>query len=216
VGKSGAGKSTLLHLIAGLQRATRGIVKFNGVDTREADLSSLRQHIGLVFPEDQIVSGSVRDNILLGRDVPDADFRWACGLTHLDADVDLLPRGYSTPLMPGAENLAFGLRRRILFARMIVHRPELLLIDEAFDGVEDSMKLTMIDELFSEPSWTIICVSHDPEIVRRADHIYLLENGRIAESGSPQELARSQSSSFSALFPEAAQYTHRSNSGDDQ
>lgn len=207
VGKSGAGKSTLLHLICGLEDPTRGVIRFNDVDTREADLKALRKQIGLVFPEDQIIAGSVRDNILLGRSIPEDQFRWACRLLRLDADVELLPRGYATRLAPGAETIAFGLRRRILFARMIVGRPNLLLLDEAFEGIEDNMKLTMLDDLFAEPTWTIICVSHDPEIVRRVDTVYLIEDGKISESGSPSSLGRSGSAGFCRLFPEAARFS---------
>jgi ABC-type bacteriocin/lantibiotic exporter with double-glycine peptidase domain len=203
VGRSGAGKSTLLHLICGLEEPAQGVIRFNDIDTREVDLKSLRSQIGFVFPEDQIISASVRDNILLGRSIPEVQFRWACRLLHLDRDVEQLPRGYSTLLTPGATSIAFGLRRRILFARMVVGRPNVLLLDEAFEGIEDNMKLTMLDDLFAEPTWTIICVSHDPEIVRRVDTVFLIEEGRISESGSPSSLIRSGAASFCRLFPEA-------------
>lgn len=204
VGKSGAGKSTLLHMICGLEDQTKGLIRFNNVDTREADLSSLRQKIGLVFPEDEIITASVRDNILLGRDIPEEQFRWACGLVRLDDDVELLPRGYATQLSPSASNIAFGLKRRILFARMIVNKPNLLLLDEAFEGIEDSMKLSMLDDLFAERTWTIICVTHDPEIVRKVDTVHLIENGVVTESGDPRVLAKSGTSRFCGLFPHAS------------
>ncbi|RPI68861.1 MAG: ATP-binding cassette domain-containing protein [Ignavibacteriae bacterium] len=213
VGKSGAGKSTLLHLICGLEEPTKGVIRFNHVDIREADLKSLRKQIGLVFPEDQIITASVRDNILLGRSVPAEQFRWACRLLHLDRDVEVLPQGYATLLSPGAESIAFGLRRRILFARMIVERPNLLLLDEAFEGIEDNMKLTMLDDLFAEKSWTIVCVSHDPEIVRRVDSVFLIEDGKITESGSPSTLVTSRAPGFCKLFPEATRFLPNSSWG---
>lgn len=207
VGKSGAGKSTLLHMICGLEDPSNGVIRFNGVDTRELDLSSLRRQIGLVFPEDEIITASVRDNILLGRDIPDEQYRWACKMLRLDDDVDRLDDGYSTVLSPSAQNIAFGLKRRILFARMIVARPTLLLLDEAFEGIEDNMKLEMLDDLFTERAWTVICVTHDPEIVRKVNTVHLLDEGKIIESGDPRDLGRSGTSKFCGLFPQASKFS---------
>ncbi len=207
VGRSGEGKSTLLHLLCGLEDPSRGVIKFNDVDIRELDLRSLRKQIGLVFPEDEIITASIRDNILLGRDLPDKDYRWACQMLRLDQDVERLEGGYATVLSPSAQNIAFGLKRRILFARMIVSRPSLLLLDEAFEGIEDNMKLDMLNELFAEKSWTVICVTHDPEIVRKVDTVHLLNEGKIVESGDPHELGRSGTSRFCGLFPQASKFS---------
>ncbi len=203
VGKSGAGKSTILHLITGVLRQDSGSVLVNNVDTRTADLHSLRQRIGMVFPEDQLISATVRDNIILGRDIPDSDLRWALELLRMDADINNMPKGLYTPITGSGEELPFGLRRRILFARMIVHRPDLLLIDEAFEGIEDGTKLAIVADLFNYPGWTIINVSHDPEVIKRTDHVLVLADGRIIEQGSPMELAKGKSPQFCSLFPEA-------------
>lgn len=203
VGRSGAGKSTVLHLIAGLLKPEAGTVKVNNIDTRNADLTSLRSRIGMVFPEDQIIEASIRDNILMGRELPEEQLQWAISLMRLENDINSLPHGLATVVSSSGQELSFGMRRRILFARMIVHKPDLLLIDEAFEGIEDSTKLAIVADLFQYRGWTIINVSHDPEVIKRTDFVMVLVNGAIVEQGSPSELASKRSTHFCGLFPEA-------------
>lgn len=201
VGQSGSGKSTILNLISGIYEADQGTVRINGRDVRELDVQDLRQYIGYVLPEDSIVEGTVRENILLGRDLPDEQLEWALAMTHLQRDVRVLPHGMETMLYSGGDAISYGMRRRILLARVIVHQPRLLLIDEAFDGIEDAMKLAIIQELVSWKGWTVINVSHDPELVRITPQVCVLSDGVIKEHGTPQELAATTDSIFATLFP---------------
>ncbi|MFZ9871229.1 MAG: peptidase domain-containing ABC transporter, partial [Candidatus Kapaibacteriota bacterium] len=201
VGQSGSGKSTILNLISGIYETDQGTVRINGRDVRELDIQDLRQYIGYVLPEDSIVEGTVRENILLGRDLPDEQLEWALAMTHLQRDVRVLPHGIETMLYSGGDAISYGMRRRILLARVIVHQPRLLLIDEAFDGIEDAMKLAIIQELVSWKGWTVINVSHDPELVRITPQVCVLSDGVIKEHGTPQELAATTDSIFATLFP---------------
>lgn len=209
VGESGAGKSTLLQVVAGLSSEHEGTVLVNGIDVKDADLTSLRSRIGMVFPENQIIPGTIEQNILLGRVYPREQLEWAIRMTRLDDDIDVLPDGLRTQLSGTGDTIAYGLRRRILFARMIVHRPDLLLIDEAFDGIEDAVKLDMLDALFSWPHWTIINVSHDPEVVRRTERAVVLHAGRVVQDGSTRELCTLRGTPFSALFPDPRPFMHQ-------
>jgi ABC-type bacteriocin/lantibiotic exporter with double-glycine peptidase domain len=84
---------------------------------------------------------------------------------------------------------------------MIVHKPSILLIDEAFDGIEDGMKLRILERIFEHKGWTIVSVSHDPEIVQRTNIVHVLVDGKILESGAPYTLMQKQSPEFSRLFP---------------
>ncbi len=206
VGRSGSGKSTILNLISGIYTPDSGVILMNDQDMRELDVQDLRDQIGYVLPEDSILDASVRDNILLGRDLPQEQLNWAIELTRLKPDLRALPEGIDTILPSGGESISYGMRRRILFARMIVQRPKLLLIDEAFDGIEDAVKLDMVSDLFAWKEWTIINVSHDPELVRMTSMVSVLDNGAICETASPQELAKRPDSTFSHLFPNAEQF----------
>jgi len=203
VGRSGSGKSTILNLVTGVYTPDRGVILIDGRDLREIDVQGLRNHIGYVLPEDSILDASVRDNILLGRELPQEQLEWALNLARLQDDIRELPAGIDTLVPSGGETISYGMRRRILFARMIVHRPKLLLIDEAFDGIEDAVKLEMFRDLFAWQGWTIINVSHDPELVRMTSTVCVLDNGSICETASPQELVRRADSTFAALFPDA-------------
>jgi ATP-binding cassette subfamily B protein len=96
---------------------------------------------------------------------------------------------------------------------MIVHRPDILLIDEAFDGIEDSVKLRMLDALFSWPHWTVINVSHDPEVVRRTEHSLVLQRGSVIMQGKTKELCQQEGSPFCSLFPDPRPFLNAFNGG---
>jgi len=202
VGESGAGKSTLLHVLCGLSSDHEGVVRVNGVDVRDADVSTLRRRVGMVYPENQIIPGTIEQNILLGRPISSEQLRWALDMTCTTEELEQLPDGLRTLLHGTGESLPYGLRRRILFARMIVHQPDILLIDEAFDGIEDAVKLRMLDQLFTWPKWTIVNVSHDPEVVRRTEQSIVLQHGAVALQGRTLELCQQPNSAFCALFPD--------------
>lgn len=180
VGASGSGKSTLLHCILGLEQPQRGVITVNGVDVRSADLASLRARIGFVSQLDQLVDGTIEENITLGRRVGVDDLAWAMRLTCLHDDVNALQDGLRTHLRADGLTISYGMQRRILFARMILHRPEILLLDEAFDGIEEATKQRMVSEIFAHQGWTILNVAHDADVVKRTDAIFLMRNGKIS------------------------------------
>ncbi|MCX6139551.1 MAG: ATP-binding cassette domain-containing protein [Candidatus Kapabacteria bacterium] len=212
VGASGMGKTTLAQLLLGLDSPTKGSLEVNGVDTRVADLRSLRSRVGYVFPDNQIIPGTVLDNITLGRSIPLEDLNWAIHMSHLDVLIRDMSAGLNTMVYTTGENLSFGMRRRILFARMIVDKPEILIIDEAFEGIEDSAKLKILDGLMSWPNWTIVNISHDPELVRRTSHVYVLDDGIVVESGRPLDL-HARGGVFTSLFPDSEYFAHRDQGG---
>ncbi len=179
IGASGSGKTTLLHSILGLELMQRGVITVNDVDVRSADLTSLRSRVALVSPLDQLVDGTIEENIMLGRSASHEDLQWAMRMVCLLPDVDALPDGLRTALRADGLTISFGMQRRILFARMILHRPEILLLDEAFDGIEESTKQRMLSEIFAHREWTIVNVSHDEDVVRRTQAVYALKDGCI-------------------------------------
>ncbi|MBI4751467.1 MAG: ATP-binding cassette domain-containing protein [Acidobacteria bacterium] len=203
VGASGVGKSTLVSLMCGLNEPSHGTVEINGVDVRVADLESLRQVVGLVGDANDIFEGTIEENIRVGRAfITHEDIRKALEIAQLTHDLALMPRGLKTELISGGRNLSRGQIQRLLIARATVGNPQLLILDEAFIGIDEKTKLTILDAIFDQQNkWTIIDISHDPEVVTRSASIYLLANGKIVESGRTEEIISKPDSAFGGLFP---------------
>ena len=203
VGESGAGKSTLSALIAGLEAPTHGEITVNGVDVRDADLTDLRRVLTLVNTDDAIFDGTIEENVAVGRGhVSHTDVREALEIAQLSADVARFPQGVSTMLVSGGQPLSRGQRHRLLIARALAARPRLLLLDEAFTGMDEAMVTRVLDGIYApERTWTILAVSHKAEVVMRSQTIHVLQNGTVAESGTVGALAQRDGSHFAQLFP---------------
>lgn len=203
IGKSGVGKSTLVALLCGLQEANQGLAQINGLDVRDLNPESLRQSVGLVSDSNEVFAGTVEDNILLGHeDVANEDLQWAIEFARLTDDLARLSHGLQTHLISEGRNLSRGQVQRLMIARAVVKRPQLLILDEGFTGVDEDDKLKILENLFApEHNWTIINISHDPEIVTRSRTIHVMASGKIVESGAPSELMRLHDSEFTKLFP---------------
>lgn len=203
VGQSGVGKSTLALMLCGLHEANHGLVQVNGMDLRDASLESLRQSVSLVSDDNEVFAGTIEDNILLGRDhLTHEDLQWAIEFAQLTEDLADLPDGLRTQLVSEGRNLSRGQIQRLLIARAVIGRPQLLILDEGFTGVDENDKLMILEELFKPNyNWTIINISHDPEIVVRSKTIHVLAGGKIVESGTPFDLMRLRECEFSRLFP---------------
>lgn len=203
VGESGVGKSTLAGLFCGLHTPSQGLVQINGIDVREVNLDSLRNTVGLVSDSNEIFAGTIEENILVGREyIPHHDLQWALEFTSLTEELTKFTHGLKTRLVSEGRNLSRGQLQRLLIARAIVARPTLLILDEGFIGIDENDKIRILEELYNKTyHWTIIDISHDPEVVMRAQVIHVLANGQIAESGAPKELVRRQEGEFRRLFP---------------
>jgi ATP-binding cassette subfamily B protein len=204
VGKSGAGKSTLSQLFLGVMDPSMGSILIDDVDVRRLDLASIRKNIGLVFPHDEIFDGTVWDNITLGREwVTGRDVMKAIRLTRLDEEFLRFPKGLHTKVLSHGRNLSTGQIRRLMIARAIVHKPRLLILDEAFTGIEEHMKLAIIRDLYHvENPWTVISITHDPEVLMCSDYVYVLSEGFIVEEGKPEELSGKTDSVLHSMFPD--------------
>ncbi len=203
VGKSGVGKSTLAMLLCGLHEPAHGLVQINGMDVRDASLNSLRRIVGMVSDTNEIFAGTVEENILLGRQyISHEDLQWALEFSRLTEDLALMPEGLQTTLVTEGRNLSRGQIQRMLLARAIVSRPQLLILDEGFTGIDEKDKLIILDELYNpQYTWTIIDISHDPEVVIRSKKVHVMANGQIVETGSPQDLMGIRDCEFTRLFP---------------
>jgi ATP-binding cassette subfamily B protein len=211
VGRSGSGKSTLISLICGLAEPDRGTVEIDGTDLRRRSLSSIRESIGLVTESLDIFDGTIEENIVVGRqDVSEDDLMRSLEICQLREHVSRLPQGLGTRLVSSGQNLSRGQAVRVLMARAIADRPSLLVLDEVFASIDEQTKLRIIDQLYSsEHSWTVCSVSHDEVVVRRAQRVYVMDDGMIVEAAAPAELAQDPSSAFSRLFPDLANELRR-------
>jgi ATP-binding cassette subfamily B protein len=210
VGNNGAGKTTLTTILAGLQRPMLGLASIDGIDVRDWDLAALRSRVALVSSSSEIIEGTLEENILLGREwLTYQDLRRAIDLAQLTDDILKMPNGLKTQVVSEGLNLSLGQRKAVLFARAIVSRPGLLILDEAFSGMDETTKTSLLAGLFDRRQpWTILATTHDPQVMSQVDVIHVLNAGRIVESGSLPELVSRRDSVFCQLHPEWALFRH--------
>lgn len=202
VGESGSGKSTIAALACRLQTPSHGSIQLNNMDVSDISLKSLRQNVALVTDINEIFEGTIEENITIGRDfVSHTDVVWALSVTQLDRDLVKFPDGLKTQLVSAGRNLSRGQMQRILIARAIVERPRLLILDEAFTGIDEHKKLEIMKSIFDKSNpWTIINISHDIQTVMDCDRVFVLAERKIVETGEPKQLLNLASSRLSQLF----------------
>ena len=190
VGPSGAGKSTVLQLLLRFYDPDSGVIRFDGVDIREADPQQLRQRIALV-PQDPIIFGAdAWENIRYGlADVSDADVRSAAEAAHAAEFLDQLPQGFNTYLGERGIRLSGGQRQRIAIARAILRDPAVLLLDEATSSL-DAESERLVQEALEQlmQSRTTLIIAHRLATVRKVDRIMVMDQGQLVASGRHEEL----------------------------
>ena len=190
VGQTGAGKSTLVKLIARFYDVTGGAVLVDGTDVRDFDLAGYRHQLGVVPQESYLFAGTVRDSIAYARpDASDAEVQAAARATGAHDMIMQLPRGYAHAVSERGRNLSAGQRQLIALARAQLADPAILLLDEATAALDLAAEAAVnraISELTA--ARTTIVVAHRLTTAARADRIVVLDQGRIAEVGSHEEL----------------------------
>jgi ABC-type bacteriocin/lantibiotic exporter with double-glycine peptidase domain len=210
VGQSGTGKTTLASLIAGLLEPTSGTVLLDSVDIRNLKLQQLRHIISLISDPNELFSGTIEENILMGRDIAPERLQEVLNWTHIQHAIPRLSKGLKTELVSEGRNVSLGFRQKILTARAIVDHPRLLILDEAFTGVDQITKTQIIDHLFApQQPWTILSISHDPSVILRCEQVITIDKGTTVETGTPMELLNQQNSVFKSLFPDLNVQTAR-------
>ena len=192
VGPSGAGKTTLVKLLVGLYTPKGGRILYNGVENTQIDLDGFRERIGLVTQDTQLFSGSIRENLVFVK--PDATDAECLEVLHKSAADNLLrraDRGLDTVIGEGGMKISGGEKQRLSIARALLRRPQLLVFDEATSSL-DSLTEEEISRTMREISATDdvinVVIAHRLSTVMHADRIYVLERGRIAETGRHDEL----------------------------
>ena len=190
VGESGCGKSTLLKLLLGLYDPQSGRVQVDGVDLRDVDLSSYRSRLGVVSQDAALFSGSIADNVELGReDALSAEVLESISDAGLLPFVDSLPERAHTPVGERGSCMSGGQRQRLALARALIRRPEILILDEATSHLdtitEEEIHARLQDH---RQNTTAVIVAHRLSTVKDAEIIHVMRAGSITESGSHEEL----------------------------
>lgn len=190
VGPSGCGKTTLLKLLLRFYDPQAGMISIDGVNLKTLTQASLRSQIGVVFQDNHVFNGSIRDNILVAKpDASEEAIFAAASAIGLDAMVRQLPQAYAT--MTGERGAALSLAgvQRLAIARALLRSPQILLLDEATSGLEPVDELE-INQLLAplRAGRTVIALTHRLSTVADADYIFMMDNGEIVERGSHFEL----------------------------
>jgi subfamily B ATP-binding cassette protein MsbA len=193
VGSSGAGKSTIVSLIQRFHDVGSGAILIDGQDIAGVTKASLRAQIAYVSQAPYLFEGTVRDNIRYGRpDASEAEIMDAARLAHADEFIQRMPQGYDTPVGENGVTLSGGQRQRLSIARAIVRKAPILLLDEAtsaLDTESEALVQEALDTVMKDR--TTIVIAHRLSTVVKADHIVVLEAGRVVEEGSHARLLES-------------------------
>ncbi len=189
VGESGCGKSTLASILMGRNRGYQGSVTIGGVELREINEESLFQNVTYVSHHSYLFKGTVRDNLLMGRpDAADEELWRILEQINL-ADFLRSEKGLDTLLTEQGSNLSGGQRQRLALARALLHDSPVYIFDEATSNIDVESENEIMDQIHAlEGKKTVILISHRLGNVTGSDRIYVMDDGRIAESGSHREL----------------------------
>jgi len=190
VGATGAGKTTIIQVLARLYDVNRGRVTIGGVDLRDLPQEQLRRRIALVLQDVFLFSGTIAENIALGRrDIDRASVEAAARAVQADRFIRALPQGYDSPIRERGSNLSAGQRQLLSFARALVHGADIVVLDEATSSIDrETEALLQAGIHVLMEGKTAIAIAHRLSTIRDVDRIYVLEGGRIVETGTHEEL----------------------------
>lgn len=190
VGNSGGGKSTLVNLLPRFYDVTQGAVKFDGIDIRDFKLTELRDRMSVVFQDNFLFTGTIRENIMLAN--PNAskdDLNSVIDASHLRELIEMLPNGLDTLLGERGTSLSGGQRQRIAIARAMIRNTPIIILDEAtsaLDNESEAIVQKALDNLMSNK--TVFVIAHRLSTIKNADRIIVINDGKIVEEGSHEEL----------------------------
>ena len=188
VGRTGCGKSTLMRLMMGFEQPRKGAIYYDSVDLSRLDLRALRRRIGVVIQNGKLFAGDIFANIAISAPSLTLDDAWEIAkLSGLDQDIKDMPMGMYTMVTEGSGGISGGQRQRLMIARALACRPRILMLDEATSALDNITQKQVADSL-AALKCTRIVIAHRLSTIKDCDRIIVLENGRIAESGTCEEL----------------------------
>ena len=192
VGSTGSGKTTILSLICRNYDIQKGQILIDGIDIRKIKISSLRRHFGQMLQDVFLFSGTIRSNILLRKeDVSDEEVMESCRYVNADSFINKLESGLDEVVRERGNNFSAGQRQLLSFARTIIHKPAVMILDEATANIDTETELLIQDSLEKMKNiGTMLIVAHRLSTIQHSDNIILLSKGQILEQGSHQELLK--------------------------
>lgn len=190
VGSTGSGKTTILSLICRNYEFQKGEILIDGIDIRKIKRSSLRRHFGQMLQDVFLFSGTIRSNILLREEgISDDRIMEVCRYVNADHFINRLDKGLDEPVRERGNNFSAGQRQLLSFARTIIHKPSVMILDEATANIDTETELLIQDSLEKMKSiGTMLIVAHRLSTIQHADNIIVLSHGEILEQGNHQEL----------------------------
>ena len=190
VGSTGSGKTTILSLICRNYDIQKGQILIDGIDIKKIKISSLRRHFGQMLQDVFLFTGDIRSNILLRMEgVSDEEVMEACRYVNADSFIKRLEKGLDEPVRERGNNFSAGQRQLLSFARTIIHKPSVMILDEATANIDTETELLIQDSLEKMKNiGTMLIVAHRLSTIQHADNIILLSKGQIVEQGNHQEL----------------------------
>ena len=192
VGSTGSGKTTILSLICRNYDIQKGQILIDGIDIKKIKISSLRRHFGQMLQDVFLFSGTIRSNILLRKDdVTDEEVWQACRYVNADSFIGKLEGGLDEVVRERGNNFSAGQRQLLSFARTIIHKPAVMILDEATANIDTETEVLIQDSLEKMKNiGTMLVVAHRLSTIQHADNIILLSKGKIVEQGTHQDLLR--------------------------
>ena len=193
IGGTGSSKSSLVQLIPRLYDVTDGEVLVGGVDVRDYDIKTLRDSVAMVLQKNQLFSGTIKDNLRWGNEnATDEEMIEACKLAQADEFISGFPDGYDTYIEQGGTNVSGGQKQRLCIARALLKKPKILILDDSTSAV-DTKTDAFIRQGFKKfiPDTTKIIIAQRIASVQDADMIIVMENGKIENIGTHNELMKS-------------------------
>ena len=202
VGNSGGGKTTMVNLLPRFYDIKSGSIKINGVDIRDYTLESLRQNIAVVFQDNFLFSGTIKENILLGKkNATDEEIQKAIKMAYLDDFISTLKEGVNTQIGERGILLSGGQKQRVAIARAFLKDAPIIILDEATSALDNKAEAVVqraIENLMQNK--TVFVIAHRLSTIRNADLIAVINNGEVVEKGTHDELLQIENGAYKMLY----------------